>query len=75
MQTHEKIAVTLNTTEAVEALYTFDRAHSNMVVEADNFEIFQFGPYKRTYWFDDDLGFYNFTHTQLQFDENWVEPE
>lgn len=73
MQTHEKIAVTKYTIEEVEDLYAFDAKHSELLVSEVDKEIYEFGPCTRTYWFNG--GTATITHTQLQFDENWVEPE
>lgn len=80
MQTHEKIAVTKYTIEEVEDLYAFDAKHSDLMVSTDESETYLFGAYQRTYWFQNDEvsaipDNAIITHTQLQFDENWVEPE
>jgi len=73
MQTHEKIKVTKYTIEEAEDLYAFDAKHSELIATALESETYEFGPYTRTYWFNGDTA--TITHTQLQFDENWVEPE
>lgn len=74
MQTHEKIATTIlgHVYCAVSDCYDFDAKHSELISTTPDSETYEFGPYQRTYWFDSND---SITHTQLQFDENWVEPE
>lgn len=73
MQTHEKIKVTKYTIEEAEDLYAFDAKHSDLMVSTAEAETYLFGAYQRTYWFKE--GTATITHTRLQFDENWVDPE
>lgn len=73
MQTHKKIAVTKYTIEETEDLYAFDAKHSELTNATQVSETYEFGPYTRTYWFNG--GTATITHTQLQFDDEWVEPE
>lgn len=73
MKLHEKMTVTMNTRDSVEACYDFDAWNSKLIATEDDSETYELGPYKRTYWFD--KWYDEITHTQLQFDENWVEPE
>jgi len=76
MQTHELIKVTPCTIEEVEDLYAFDAKHSELLLTDTDKDVYEFGPYTRTYWFrEDEVSNASITHTQLQFDENWVEPE
>ena len=80
MKTHERIRVTKYTIEEAEDLYAFDAKHSELINETQVSETYEFGPYTRTYWFKGVEVVVNpnnasITHTQLQFDENWVEPE
>ena len=62
-----KIKVTDYTIVEVEKLYEFDiRNSENIASSESNTEVYRFGPYTRTYWFNGT----GITHTELEYDNS-----